>query len=119
VRAAAKAAHKQRGRRAHATKRKQAAASIEAPLQTTVDLTLPPAAATPARPSSPVTAAADAATAVVSADAGGPSQTSGVTRRQPPSVASSDSSASDGGGFDGFDSDLIEASARNGASSSS
>jgi len=66
-----------------------------------------------------VTAAADAATAVASADAGGASQASGLKRRQPPSVASSDSSVSDGGGFDGFDSDLIEAFARNGASSSS
>jgi len=42
-----------------------------------------------------------------------------VTAAAPPSLASSDSSVSDGGGFDGFDSDLIEAFARNGASSSS
>jgi len=66
-----------------------------------------------------VTAAADAATAVASADAGGTSQASGRKWRQPPSVASSDSLVSDGGGLDGFDSDLIEAFARNGASSSS
>jgi len=119
ARAAAKDVHKQRGRRAQSTKRKQAAAAMDEPLKTTVDLTIPPAAPSAARSSPAAAAAAEAA--VVVAPGSAPSAPPSVRRkrRAPPPASGSDDSVSDGGGFDGFDSDLIESFALNCGRSSS
>jgi len=122
------AANKRRGRRAQATKSQQAAASMSALVQTTVDLTAPPPAppAAPAPPSSLAVAAAAAAAPAAAAAA--PAVTPTDARRTPQSVSrqrpppqsgSASDSVSDGGGFDGFDSDLIAAFERKGGRSSS
>ena len=126
--AARSAADKRRGRRAQATKRQQAAASMAAPVQTTVDLTAPSPAppAAPAPRSSLAAAAAAAAEAVAAAAAAAATPTdarstpqSASRKRPPPQSGSASDSVSDGGGFDGFDSDIIAAFERNGGRSSS
>ena len=117
ARAAAKDVQKQRGRRAQSTKRKKAAAAMDAPLKTTVDLTVSAAAPNGTRPPPAAAAEAEAAAAPVIPQSAPPS--AGRKRRAPPPESSSDDSVSDGGGFDGFDSDLIESFARNGGRSSS
>ena len=117
ARAAAKDVHKQRGRREQSTKRKKAAAAMDAPLKTTVDLTVSAAAPNGARPPPAAAAEAEAAAAPVIPQSAPPS--AGRKRRAPPPESFSDDSVSDGGGFDGFDSDLIDSFARNGGRSSS
>jgi len=122
------AANKRRGRRAQATKRQQAASSMSAPVQTTVDPTAPP----PAPPAAPAPrsslAVAAAAAAAPAAAAAAPAATPTDARRTPQSVSrqrpppqscSASDSVSDGGGFDGFDNDLIAAFDRKGGRSSS
>ena len=109
-------ANKQRGRRALATKRKQAALSMNKQMQTTVDLTSPP----PAAPAASAARAAQSSLAAAAAAAAAAVAASNDARRTPPPPgSSSDESLSDGGGFDGFDSDLIAAFERNGGRSSS
>ena len=119
-------ANKQRGRRAQATKRKQAALSMNKQMQTTVDLTSPP----PAAPAASAARAAQSSLAAAAAAAAAAVAASNDARRTPPPASrqrppppppgsSSDESLSDGGGFDGFDSDLIAAFERNGGRSSS
>jgi len=108
ARAAAQDVHKQRGHRAQSTKRKQAAAAMDEPLMTTVDLTIPPEPPSAARFSLAAVAAAEAA--VVAAPESAPSAPPSrrQKRRAPPPAFDSDDSFSDGGGFDAFDSDLID-----------
>ena len=117
--AAAKDVQEKRGLRAQSTKRKQAAAAMDAPLKTTFDLTIPAAAPSAAR-SSPATTVAAAAEVVV-APGSATSAPPSVRRkhRAPPPESGSDDLVSDGGSFDGFDSDLIESCSRNCERSSS
>jgi len=120
-----------RGRRAMATKLKNASAALASPLPSTIDMTEPSteAAAAAATPSTSVVSAAAAALSVPAAAAAftsGPAATARpparakqCRKRPPPSASSSDESTSDGGGFDGFDSDIIAKFARYGGRSSS
>jgi len=101
---------------------------MSAPVQTTVALTAPPPAppAAPAPLSSLAVAAlaAGAAAAAVAAPAATPTDTRRTPQlvsrqRPPPQSGSASDSVSDGGGFHGFDSDLIAAFERKGGRSSS
>jgi len=96
---------------------KKADAAMDAPLKTTVDLTVSAAAPNGTRPPPAAAAEAEAAATPVIPQSAPPS--AGRKRRAPPPESSSDDSVSDGGGFDGFDSDLIDSFARNGGRSSS
>ena len=100
---------------------------MSAPAQTTVDMTAPP----PAPPVAPAPrsslAVASAAAAAPAAAAAAPAATPTDTRhtpqlvsrqRPPPQCGSASDSVSDGGGFDGFDSDLIPPFERKGGRSS-
>jgi len=119
ARTAEKDVQKRRGGRAQSTKPKQAAVAMEAPLKRTVDLMIPQAAPSAGRSSLAAAAAAEAA--VVVAPGSAPSAPFLVRRerREPPPESGSADSVSDGGGFDGFDSDLIEYVALNCGRSSS